>query len=84
MTPEEADNFFEEDEDPAEVFAWFSKGVHGVTARPEEDGVRAHAFVYDGIGDPDSCVYTELNGIRCGSPLGDHVLTRVSKEGRSK
>jgi hypothetical protein len=23
MTPEEAENFYEEDEDPAEVFAWF-------------------------------------------------------------
>lgn len=34
MTPEEAENFYEEDEDPAEVFAWFDAGPHGVTAPP--------------------------------------------------
>lgn len=34
MTPEEAENFYEEDEDPAEVFAWFDAGQHGVTAPP--------------------------------------------------
>ncbi len=34
MTPEEAANFYEEDEDPREVFAWFAAGPHGVTARP--------------------------------------------------
>lgn len=34
MTPEEAANFYEEDEDPREVFAWFDAGQHGVTARP--------------------------------------------------
>jgi hypothetical protein len=34
MTPEEAENFYEEDEDPAEVFAWFDVGPHGVTAPP--------------------------------------------------
>jgi hypothetical protein len=34
MTPEEAENFYEEDEDPREVFAWFDAGPHGVTARP--------------------------------------------------
>jgi len=31
MTPEEAANFYEEDEDAAEVFAWFDAGPHGVT-----------------------------------------------------
>ena len=34
MTPEEAESFYEEDEDPREVFAWFDAGPHGVTARP--------------------------------------------------
>jgi hypothetical protein len=34
MTPEEAENFYEEDEDPREVFAWFDAGPHGITARP--------------------------------------------------
>jgi hypothetical protein len=34
MTPEEAANFYEEDEDPAEVFAWFDAGPHGVTTPP--------------------------------------------------
>jgi hypothetical protein len=34
MTPEEAENFYEEDEDPREVFAWFDAGPDGVTARP--------------------------------------------------
>jgi hypothetical protein len=34
MTPEEAENFYEEDEDPAEVFAWFDAGPYGVTAPP--------------------------------------------------
>ncbi|HUA27776.1 MAG TPA: hypothetical protein VMC03_02740 [Streptosporangiaceae bacterium] len=34
MTPEEAANFYEEDEDPREVFAWFDAESHGVTARP--------------------------------------------------
>ena len=34
MTPEEAENFYEEDEDPAEVFAWFDAGPHSVTAPP--------------------------------------------------
>jgi hypothetical protein len=32
MTPEEAENFHEEDEDPREVFAWFDAGPHEVTA----------------------------------------------------
>ena len=35
MTPEEAENFYEEDEDPREVFAAFEQGVKGVTAPPE-------------------------------------------------
>ncbi len=34
MTPEEALSFYEEDEDPGEVFAWFDAGPHHVTARP--------------------------------------------------
>lgn len=34
MTPDEAASFYEEDEDPREVFAWFDAGPHGVTARP--------------------------------------------------
>lgn len=34
MTPEEAENFSEEDEDPRAVFAWFDAGPHGVTGRP--------------------------------------------------
>ena len=34
MTPEEAENFYEEDEDPQEVFVWFDSGPHEVTARP--------------------------------------------------
>lgn len=34
MTPEEAANFYEEDEDPVEVFAWFDAGPHDVTVRP--------------------------------------------------
>ena len=34
MTPEEAANFYEEDEDPREVFTWFDAGPHGVTAYP--------------------------------------------------
>lgn len=31
MTPEEAESFYEDDEDPAEVFARFSAGPHVVT-----------------------------------------------------
>lgn len=34
MTPDEAANFYEEDEDPGEVFAWFDVGPRRVTARP--------------------------------------------------
>jgi hypothetical protein len=34
MTPEEAENFYVEDEDPGEVFAWFDAGPDGVTACP--------------------------------------------------
>lgn len=34
MTPEQAENFYEEDEDAREVFAWFDAGLHGVTAQP--------------------------------------------------
>ena len=34
MTPDEAASFYEDDEDVAEVFAWFDAGPHGVTRRP--------------------------------------------------
>jgi len=34
MTPDEAANFYEEDEDPREVFAWFDAAPHGLTRRP--------------------------------------------------
>jgi hypothetical protein len=34
MTPEEAENFAEDDEDPGEVFAWFDADPHGITAHP--------------------------------------------------
>jgi len=36
MTPEEAENFYEEDEDPAEVFAWvrcWPARCHGAPVR---------------------------------------------------
>lgn len=39
MTPEEAEGFYEEDEDPAEVFARFdAAGPHCVTAPPYDAG----------------------------------------------
>jgi hypothetical protein len=41
MTPEEAENFYEDDEPVAEVLAAFDRGVKGVTARP--DGYEALA-----------------------------------------
>lgn len=31
MTPEEAESFYEDDEDPHEVFDWFDQGPYGVT-----------------------------------------------------
>ncbi len=34
MTPEEAKDFHEDDEDPQKVFAAFDAGPRGVTARP--------------------------------------------------
>jgi hypothetical protein len=34
VTPEEAAGFYEDDEDPAEIFARFDAGPHVVTARP--------------------------------------------------
>ena len=37
MTPEEAENFYEEDEPAEEVFAAFDTDVHGRTARPVSD-----------------------------------------------
>ena len=37
MTPEEAEDFFEEDEDPREVFAAFDRGIKGKTAPPDPD-----------------------------------------------
>ena len=33
MTPDEAARFYEDDEDVAEIFAWFDTGPHGVTRR---------------------------------------------------
>ena len=35
MAPEEAEDFYEDDEDPREVFAAFDRGVKGVTAPPD-------------------------------------------------
>lgn len=35
VTLEEAANFYEEDEDPLEVFAWFDAEPQGVTVRPK-------------------------------------------------
>ncbi len=32
MTPEDAGSFYEDDEDPSELFAWFDAGPDGVTA----------------------------------------------------
>lgn len=37
MTPEEAGGFYEDDEDPAKVFARFDSGPHGVTVSPGFD-----------------------------------------------
>lgn len=34
MTPDEADRFYEEDEDPAEIFAKFRAGPRSVTTAP--------------------------------------------------
>lgn len=39
MTPEEAAGFYEEGEDPAEVFARFDAGPHVVTAAPDHNPV---------------------------------------------
>jgi hypothetical protein len=35
VTPEQAAEFCEEDEDPDAVFAWFDAGPHGLTKRPD-------------------------------------------------
>jgi hypothetical protein len=42
MTPEEAERFYEADEDPEEIFAKFDAGRRGVTAAPapEQASVR--------------------------------------------
>jgi hypothetical protein len=45
MTPEEATDFDEQDEDPREVFAWFDDGPHGVTA--QAPGVQQPAQAHD-------------------------------------
>ena len=34
MSPDEAEGFYEEDEEPAKVWAAFEAGPHGITARP--------------------------------------------------
>lgn len=37
MTPEEAEGFHEDDEDPAKIFAVYDRGPHGFTAPPAID-----------------------------------------------
>jgi hypothetical protein len=38
VKPQEAEQFYEEDEDPARVFATFDAGRKGVTQRPGQNG----------------------------------------------
>jgi hypothetical protein len=37
VTPEEAESFYEEDEDPAKISAVFDAGPHGITVAPGFD-----------------------------------------------
>jgi hypothetical protein len=48
VTPEEARDFYEDDEDPAAVFARFDAGPHVVTARPGYSAIEQvrHALDY--------------------------------------
>lgn len=62
MTPEEAASFYEDDEDPREIFARFDAGPHVVTGRYARGGIVARASEgSDEVPFPvGRCLYAEL------------------------
>jgi hypothetical protein len=73
MTPEEAEQFYETDEDPEKIFAAFDAAHKGVTARPAHGGqAAARTVTY-------TATYTVATGLY--GELRKKLLPEVSAAG---